>query len=521
MASHPHANSQQNSQLAAVSLDDFVQCPHCPAPKLLKGRRGLHIHLGKCHKLTFSQIPTISLPPSAPAPIIHTNLSDKLSSLKNSVPIIKRIPRGARSTVSNHLVKAIDDCVNENSLSSWEYLLTFSYNIFNVNKEDKKSLTSKIKLNCTRPHNIDINHNTHHFKPSQINKLVESKINDGDIKGAAQLLFSSDTSAPDTPETLTALQSKHPPAPAVPDLPDPPSSALPCLQCSEDAVQIAIASFKNGSAGGLDGITPQHLKDLTSGKVNPSILSTLYGANLCALKKKMEESDPSPQEKARILAVSERESGSWLHALPSSNFGTLLDNNTLRLAVGLRLGSNIVSPHRCPCGTFVDSLGHHGLSCSKSAGRLSRHACLNDILRRAFVSANVPAILEPPGLARDDGKRPDGMTLVPWSVGRALIWDATCVDTLAPSHLGSTSLRAGAAAAAAEAAKCRKYIALTDRNSLWDMRYSTYCSLLKPKHSLPLRGPRPKFNPVLQVRVYRSEIAGTDRFHRQDPCKSF
>lgn len=144
---------------------------------------------------------------------------------------------------------------------------------------------------------------------SKIHKLVESKINDGDLKGAAQLLFSSDTSAPDTAETLAALQNKHPPAPAVPDLPDPPSPASPCLLSSEDAVQHAIMSFKNGSAGGLDGLTPQHLKDLTigmpggqntnlvssitrmvnmmlTGKVNSDVVATLYGANLFALKKR-------------------------------------------------------------------------------------------------------------------------------------------------------------------------------------------------------------------------------------------
>ncbi|XP_073949065.1 lipase 3-like [Choristoneura fumiferana] len=38
-------------------------------------------------------------------------------------------------------------------------------------------------------------------------------------------------------------------------------------------------------------------------------------------------------------------------------------------------------------------------------------------------------------MARDDGKRPDGVTLVPWKLGRALMWDATCVDTFALSHI--------------------------------------------------------------------------------------
>ncbi|XP_063545795.1 uncharacterized protein LOC134753786 [Cydia strobilella] len=97
------------------------------------------------------------------------------------------------------------------------------------------------------------------------------------------------------------------------------------------------------------------------------------------------------------------------------------------------------------CGASVDRLGHHGLACSSGAGRLSRHAALNDILRRALVSANVPAALEPQ-IARDDGKRPDGMSLIPWRMGRALVWDATCADTLAASYISATSKQAGAAA---------------------------------------------------------------------------
>lgn len=109
---------------------------------------------------------------------------------------------------------------------------------------------------------------------------------------------------------------------------------------------------------------------------------------------------------------------------------------------------------------MVDRRGHHGLSCGRSAGRIPRHSSINDVIRRAFVSAKVPAILEPVGLARDDGKRPDGLTLVPWKMGRPLVWDATCVDTLAPSHLPGTSSDAGHAASAAEDLKRRKYAAL-------------------------------------------------------------
>ena len=87
----------------------------------------------------------------------------------------------------------------------------------------------------------------------------------------------------------------------------------------------------------------------------------------------------------------------------------------------------------------MNTLGTHGLSCRFSAGRHCRHAMLNDILHRALSSANVPSQLEPTGLDRADGKRPDGITMVPWSNGRLLVWDATCVDTFAPSHLSMTA----------------------------------------------------------------------------------
>ena len=159
---------------------------------------------------------------------------------------------------------------------------------------------------------------------------------------------------------------------------------------------------------------------------------------------------------ARLLAVGEWESGLWLQATPSPNIGTMLDDTTFRIAACLRLGAPCVTPHRCHCGEAVDKYGHHGLSCSRSAGRIPRHANLNGIIRRAFVTAGVPALLEPNGLVRDDGKRPDGMSLLPWKMGRTLVWDATCVDTLAPSHLTSTAGCAGAAAASAETFKRRK-----------------------------------------------------------------
>ena len=65
--------------------------------------------------------------------------------------------------------------------------------------------------------------------------------------------------------------------------------------------------------------------------------------------------------------------------------------------------------------------------------------------------------LEPPGLSRKDGKRPDGMTLFPYKEGKSLVWDFTCIDTMANSYLKETSKQAGAAAEKAEKSKLSKY----------------------------------------------------------------
>ena len=73
--------------------------------------------------------------------------------------------------------------------------------------------------------------------------------------------------------------------------------------------------------------------------------------------------------------------------------------------------------------------------------------------------------MEPAGLSRSDGKRPDGLTLVPWSRGRPLVWDLTVPDTLAPSYRAQASTAAGNVAKAAEIRKQSKYSSLSSSYS--------------------------------------------------------
>ena len=177
--------------------------------------------------------------------------------------------------------------------------------------------------------------------------------------------------------------------------------------------------------------------------------------------------------RARLIAVSAAHSGDWLHALPISACGLRLEDNAIRIAVGLRLGANICEPHQCICGSSVCARGSHGLSCKRSAGRLARHSYMNDIIYHALVRAGLPSTKEPVGLVRTDGKRPDGMTSIPWQSGKTAVWDVTTADTLASSYLPSTSCTAGAAAEIAASRKDDKYSVLSRSHIFVPLAFET------------------------------------------------
>jgi len=186
------------------------------------------------------------------------------------------------------------------------------------------------------------------------------------------------------------------------------------------------------------------------------------------------EAATTPEAKARILAAQRKESGAWLTALPSSNLGNLLDKASVRIAACPRLP--ICHPHTCVCGAPVDKFGTHGLSCRMLAGTIPRHTEINSILKRALASAHVNSILEPAGLCDVDHKAPDGMTLLPWSKGKCLVWDATCADTICKSYVQFTSQVAGAAAERRERVKRTRYSFLENNYIFCPFAVETLCS---------------------------------------------
>ena len=158
------------------------------------------------------------------------------------------------------------------------------------------------------------------------------------------------------------------------------------------------------------------------------------------------ENAPTDRDRGRLLAVSLSHSGDWLNALPVSLCGLKLDDEAIRVAIGLRLGTPICAERICDCGAWVGSMGTHGLSCKLGTGRLSRHQQLNNLIWRALKRASEPSCRDPKNLLLDSELRPDGLTLIPWKEGKCLTWDVTVADTFAATYVTAISVKAGEAA---------------------------------------------------------------------------
>ena len=194
-------------------------------------------------------------------------------------------------------------------------------------------------------------------------------------------------------------------------------------------------------------LKPLHSEALQMWKsLSPTPLEPPIGANTChqkhwdlpLVKSCFSSLISAADSSGRIclLASQQKEAGAWLCAPPVSSLGLRMCNDGIWVAVGLRLGVSLCTPHLCSmCKSPVDASGVHGLSCRMSKGRLPRQLALNNIIHRALSAANIPSTLVSRELCRLHGKRPDGLTITPWSKGRALVWDVTCWDSFAASNV--------------------------------------------------------------------------------------
>ena len=238
-----------------------------------------------------------------------------------TVKILKRIPKASRLSAGRKLATILEAVVGKNDHASWDRLFRFSSRCLRAPKRggQRRSLATVVNRQLEEEtDSSDIGPSTkqghrHTTTRDPIESLaarISAKLEEGDFGGAVRLASSDDTLAAMDNSTFTALQYKHPP-------PHPDSVVMPLhvdlqppsISVNEDDIVRAIRSFPNGSAGGPDGLKPQHLKDMIGpsavdcsqallpalasfielvleGRMPPSIMPYFFGANLTALQKK-------------------------------------------------------------------------------------------------------------------------------------------------------------------------------------------------------------------------------------------
>ena len=240
---------------------------------------------------------------------------------KCPVGIIKRIPRASRELAGVKLATILEAVSRDNDHAAWDRLLRFCSRCFRSPPRGghRRSLAIAInrqlseETNCSTTPPTSTRSKQTRGPPQDPLKTLASRVSsklEGDFKGAVKLTCSEDTIADMSIATLSALQQKHPyphPDSCIPPLPQ--DSVAHTVSVSVEEVAKAIRLFPNGSAGGPDGLRPQHLKDMVGpstaggvhallsalasflslvlvGRTPPSFRPYFFGANLIALQKK-------------------------------------------------------------------------------------------------------------------------------------------------------------------------------------------------------------------------------------------
>ena len=98
--------------------------------------------------------------------------------------------------------------------------------------------------------------------------------------------------------------------------------------------------------------------------------------------KKLLENAILREDKTRLLAAKELQSGAWLNAASITAIGLRPLDEAIRISIGLRLGSNLGEPYVSTCSKFVHTKGLHSFS-----GKITRHGLLNGSISKAIQSA--------------------------------------------------------------------------------------------------------------------------------------
>ena len=220
-------------------------------------------------------IPGLEVPsPAPPMATQATSLAVFLS--RPTTKILRRTPKASRLPVGRKLANIFKSVVSRNEYTSWERLFHFSSRCLRLPQRGVQGGSLASLVNRQIEVEADLPDVTTNPSPKRgwnsftdpvrsMAVQVSANLEEGDFKGAARIANSEDTLAPLDDTTFAALQDKHPPLHLNSAIPSLQEDFLPHpISVTAKDIMKAICSFSNGSAGGPDGLRPQHLKDMIS-----------------------------------------------------------------------------------------------------------------------------------------------------------------------------------------------------------------------------------------------------------------
>lgn len=176
------------------------------------------------------------------------------------------------------LAAILDVISASNTRESWERLFLFSRRCLQAPKRGgRRRNLSGLLINHAIAEELDVSpppQISRRTNPDKRAARVSSKLEDGDFRGAVRVASSRDNFCTPDERSLHLLRAKHSPPHADTSLPDFQTPGDPLVVASTDVAK-AIQSFPSGSAGGHDGLLPQHLKDLISPNLGLDSLSLM------------------------------------------------------------------------------------------------------------------------------------------------------------------------------------------------------------------------------------------------------
>ena len=179
--------------------------------------------------------------------------------------LLKRIPRGSRAPCTKKFTSILDDIVKENREDAWERLFLFSRRcLLQPNRGGhRRSLATYVNRAIEQENHSSASGRSSCGGYASLANRVSAKLEEGDFKGAVRLVCSTEPVCRADETSLRLLQEKHPPSHPDSSFPSSETPFDPPVMSSSSVIK-AVFSFPAGSAGGPDGLRPQHLKDLVS-----------------------------------------------------------------------------------------------------------------------------------------------------------------------------------------------------------------------------------------------------------------